>query len=78
MITFLAVGLLVPVIQRRRALAVAVALILAVLIGLSRIVLGVHWPSDVLGGWAFAIFWVALSIHLASTRPEAEPGETHR
>ncbi len=78
MITFLAIGLLVPVIQRRRTLSVAVALIIAVLVGLSRIALGVHWPSDVIGGWAFALFWVALCIRLASVRPDAEPAETDR
>jgi undecaprenyl-diphosphatase len=78
MITFLAIGLLVPVVQRRRTLAVAVALVAALLVGLSRIALGVHWPSDVIGGWAFALFWVAICIRSASVRPEAEPAETGR
>ncbi len=78
MITFLAIGLLVPVVQRRRTLAVAVGLGLALLVGLSRLMLGVHWPSDVIGGWAFGLFWVAVCIRSASVRPEAEPGETDR
>ena len=44
-----------------RSLAVAVAL----LIGTSRVLLGVHWPSDVIGGWlwgmAFALIgWWAV------------------
>jgi undecaprenyl-diphosphatase len=78
MITFLAIGLLVPVVQRRRTLAIAVALVAALLVGLSRIALGVHWPSDVIGGWAFALFWVALCMRLASARPEGEAGETDR
>lgn len=36
----------------RATLAIVVALVLVSAIGLSRIVLGVHWPSDVLGGIA--------------------------
>ena len=36
------------------------ATILAVLIGLSRVYFGVHYPSDVLAGWAISIAWVTL------------------
>jgi undecaprenyl-diphosphatase len=42
-----------------RALVWAAAGVLILLIGLSRIYLGVHYPSDVLAGYAAATVWVA-------------------
>ena len=49
---------------RRRRIAAALSVALAVLIGLSRPMLGVHWPSDVVGGWAFGLFWAGLVLTL--------------
>ncbi|MER9581159.1 phosphatase PAP2 family protein [Mesorhizobium sp. M0276] len=37
-----------------------VATILTGVIGASRVYLGVHWPSDVLAGWAAGAFWVTV------------------
>ena len=45
--------------------AIAFAILLSLLIGTSRVMLGVHWPSDVIGGWAFGLLWVLLSLPLA-------------
>jgi membrane-associated phospholipid phosphatase len=45
---------------RRRWIVAALAAGFTVLVGLSRVALAVHYPSDVLGGWALAIACVAL------------------
>ncbi|MGI5400629.1 phosphatase PAP2 family protein [Streptomyces sp. CA-135486] len=43
-------------------LSVAAAAVSVVGVGFTRLYLGVHWPSDVLGGWLIGACWVALSI----------------
>ncbi|WP_176733408.1 phosphatase PAP2 family protein [Bosea sp. BIWAKO-01] len=46
--------------RRVRAYLMALAIILTVAVGLSRIYLGVHYPSDVLAGWCIGSVWAAL------------------
>jgi undecaprenyl-diphosphatase len=50
---------------RWRQIAALGAVILSLLIGTSRVMLGVHWPSDVIGGWAFGMLWVLLTFRPA-------------
>jgi len=44
----------------RRVSATAVMLLVAA-VGLSRVFLGAHWPSDVLGGWLLGSTWITAS-----------------
>ena len=59
MITFLAIAMLI-IPARLRVIAVTAAVSLSGVIGATRPFLGVHWPSDVGGGWAFGIGWVIM------------------
>jgi undecaprenyl-diphosphatase len=51
--------------RRARAYIIAVGVSLAFLVGVSRVVLGVHDPSDVLAGWAVGLAWASGSWLLA-------------
>jgi undecaprenyl-diphosphatase len=59
-VTYLTLGaLLARVLPRRRMklLVLGCALGLTALTGVSRVYLGVHWPTDVVGGWAIGASW---------------------
>ncbi|MFA9430642.1 phosphatase PAP2 family protein [Egicoccus sp. AB-alg2] len=61
-----------------RHLGIAVALLLAVATGWSRVWLAVHWPSDVLFGYALGIAWLMVTLSVTrpggGTRPRPQDG----
>ncbi len=46
--------------RRLKLYCLTVAGLLTVLVGCSRVYLGVHYPTDVLGGWAAGLTWAVL------------------
>jgi len=60
MIVYLGIALLAVDHPEHRRRAVGAALLLTFLIGFSRPMLGVHWPSDVVAGWSFGALWLLL------------------
>lgn len=51
--------------KRLKAFVLGAALLIAMLIGLTRVYLGAHWASDVLGGWSVGAAW-AMALWLAA------------
>jgi undecaprenyl-diphosphatase len=61
-VTFLTLGVLLARVQTRRRMklyVLTVASVLVLLVGLTRVYLGVHWPTDVLAGWCIGTAWAA-------------------
>jgi undecaprenyl-diphosphatase len=61
-VTYLTLGALLARLHRPRALKaffLGIAVVLTVVVGLSRVYLGVHWPTDVVAGWAAGSVWAS-------------------
>jgi undecaprenyl-diphosphatase len=75
-LVFLTLGALLAQAQSRRRTryyVLAVAIILTTLVGISRVYVGVHWPTDVIAGWiiggSWALLWRSITLRLHRLRP---------
>ena len=67
-IAFLTIGALLAATHKgagERIYILLIAALLTLLVGLSRIALGVHWATDVIGGWAFGSAWAVVWLQVA-------------
>jgi undecaprenyl-diphosphatase len=82
-ITYLVLGALLARSQERmllKAYFLLGAVFVTVLVGVSRVYLGVHWPTDVLAGWTAGAVWALLCWLLArwlQSRHALEPEAEH-
>ena len=82
-LTYLTLGAILARSHQRKLLKayfLSIALFLTVLIGVTRVYLGVHWPTDVLAGWTAGAVWALLCWLLArrlQSRHALEPEADH-
>ncbi len=68
-ITYLTLGALLARAHKRKrvkAFVLMVSVLITVAVGVTRVYLGVHWPTDVLAGWTAGAVWALLSWTVAS------------
>jgi membrane-associated phospholipid phosphatase len=71
-ITYLTLGALLARAQSRWRIKIFIlftGVLITLLIGLSRVYLGVHWPTDVLAGWTIGSIWALVLWLVAETVP---------
>lgn len=62
-VVFLTIGIILASSEQRRSLQVfylGVSVVLTIIVGCSRIYMGVHYPTDVLAGWMIGSAWALL------------------
>jgi undecaprenyl-diphosphatase len=83
--TYLTLGALLARVQPRRRLKILLlgfATLLTLIVGCSRVYLGVHWPTDVLAGWTAGAIWALICWlvarrlqHKGKIEPEGPPAD---
>jgi len=80
-VTFLTLGVLLASIHnswRVKVFFLGIAIFLTVIVGVTRVYLGVHYPTDVLAGWCVGAGWAAIcwtAFHWLQRRGVIEPAE---
>ena len=78
-VAYLTLAILLARVERSHkvsALVLGLGIGMTAMVGVSRVYLGVHWPSDVLAGWCVGAAWAALCWFVAlqlQSRGQVEP-----
>ncbi|MFC7737478.1 phosphatase PAP2 family protein [Roseomonas sp. GCM10028921] len=78
-VTYLTLGAIIAQVEagwRTRSYVLFLAVAITLLVGASRVYLGVHWPTDVLAGWCLGAAWALLCWLLALTLQQRGKVET--